>query len=179
MPTKTHHPLLTLVPPHEVQRMATRRGDPPHLDREMGFLSTGQRARSFCRPPEADDNLETGQPSKLSQWADRELLAHDRVNPEGADTLVAGLLYRLGLQRAVRAGVGGGDSWVNVSVSLIEAFCALLVALMHLRESQAKTKDVAEKAIKLSAAANRTLVFLEFDCCERPPADEGAMRRAA
>ncbi len=171
MSDHTNH--LRLVSSHEVDQLATRRGDAPKLDREMGWRSVGERFRSFSRPPRtAEAQHATGAPSKLAQ-AETELLARDRVNPAGADVWLANLKHRLGLQRALRAGAVG-DTWADVTIYLIETFASAAIALVRMRDA----REAARGMLKLGAAANRAHIWLETRE-ERPPAGEGAMRRAA
>lgn len=86
---------------HKLYEIAVRRGDAKHIDREMGYRSGGEIARSWRREPAQPNNLSTGRIPPLVKGK-QELLAHDRVNPKTADILLFDLFASVALQRAGR-----------------------------------------------------------------------------
>ncbi len=141
---------------HKLYEVALKRGDAALVDKEMGYRSNGEIARSWRREPACPDNLSTGRKSPLVKGK-QELLAHDRVNPEAADILLFDLFAAVALQRATRTPeTMEGDEKLAVMRALAQGFltaCEALAGPLSLDEQE-------EKLWRAGGAVVRALLFV-------------------
>jgi hypothetical protein len=140
--------------PDRLYRTAMKRGDAKRVGTAMGYTS-GEIPRRWFRKAAGPTNLATGQLSPLTK-AKRELLAHDRVNPQAADTLLFDLFVADVARQRARLAADDADA---ILVALVEGNAQAVRAFL----ADPKALQTEEDLYRAGAAIVRALLFVVGD----------------